>query len=48
MLIEEKENKEICPKCGSKLEDNSYIYRHKAPSGFECYKCGYVEFYHEE
>ncbi|MFX1573869.1 MAG: hypothetical protein ACFFB0_14065 [Promethearchaeota archaeon] len=45
--MEEKEVKEFCPKCGSILEDNNYIYRHKAPSGYKCYKCGYFEFYSE-
>jgi len=35
MLVEKKEKKEkieICPKCGSILENNDYIYRRRAPN----------------
>jgi len=53
MLVEKKEKKEkieICPKCGSILENNDYIYRRRAPNvrTYVCSKCRYFEIYIEE
>lgn len=48
MLVEKKDYLKLCPKCGSELEENNYIYRHKAPSGYQCSNCGFYEFYEEK
>jgi len=47
MLIEKKDYLRFCSNCGSELEENNYIYRHKAPSGYRCSNCGFYEFYEE-
>ena len=53
MLVEKTEREvkpEICPKCGSILENNDYIYRRRAPNvrTYVCSKCKYYEIYIEE
>ena len=47
MLLEQEKKEEFCPICGFKIEESSYIYRHKAPSGYKCSNCGETvdEFY---
>ncbi|MFX1304451.1 MAG: hypothetical protein ACFE9X_13935 [Promethearchaeota archaeon] len=49
-LIEKKEEKEICIKCGALLENKDYIFRRRAPNvrTYVCSKCGYFEIYIEE
>jgi len=44
MLTEQKEKENFCPNCGARIEDDYYIYRHKAPSGYQCCKCGFYYF----
>ncbi len=44
VLIKQKVKEDICPICGAKIEDDCYIYRHKAPSGYQCFNCGYFYF----
>ncbi|MFX1366773.1 MAG: hypothetical protein ACFFCE_11845 [Promethearchaeota archaeon] len=44
ILLAQKDKEEICPICGTRIEDDCYIYRHKAPSGYQCFKCGYYYF----
>ncbi|MFX1480442.1 MAG: hypothetical protein ACFFCI_20285 [Promethearchaeota archaeon] len=49
VIEEKKKNKEICPKCGSTIENRDYIYRRRSSfSGYQCSNCGYFEFYDDK
>ncbi|MFX1379941.1 MAG: hypothetical protein ACFFA4_12700 [Promethearchaeota archaeon] len=50
ILIEKKEMKEFCNKCGAFLENKDYVYRRRAPNvrTYVCSKCGYYECYIED
>lgn len=50
ILIEKREEKEICSKCRAPLEDKDYVYRRRAPNvkTYVCSKCGYFECYIED